>query len=74
MDRTEWPWNLEEEVEWKADLEARAESEEREDDLLEETIDSAVEGSVASPSYVPGPPRDVELEEDALVEKYSVTA
>ena len=38
MDRsTEWPWSLEAEAEWKADLE------ERDYELIEELIDSAFE-------------------------------
>ena len=42
MDRTAvWPWNLEEEAEWKADLEKQ------DDDILEELIETAAENGIA---------------------------
>ena len=68
MDRiTEWPWSWEEEAEWKMDLE------ERDNEFLEELIDSAVEDSATDSNYVVVPPQEQESVEDAP-EKYSVTA
>jgi len=69
MDRsTEWPWNWEEEAEWKADLE------EKEDDLLEELIEGAVEDGATGSSYVLTPPQEEDPAEDSTPEKYLVTA
>ena len=69
MDRsTEWPWSSEEEAEWKAALE------DRDYDVLDELIDSAVEDGTTGPSYVLGPLREEEPGEDSTPEKYLVTA
>ena len=67
MDRsTEWPWSSEEEAEWKAELE------EKDNDFLEELIDSAVEDT--GTSFVLGPPQEEESAEDGTQERYLVTA
>jgi len=64
MDKsTEWPWDWEEEVEWKAELE------ERDYEFLERLIDSAFEETEAGWQYALGTE-----EEDAVPEKYSVAA
>jgi hypothetical protein len=69
MDRsTEWPWSWEEEAEWKAELE------ERDDDFLEDLIDSAVEDGITGSRYVLGPSQEDKQAEDDAAEKYSVTA
>ncbi|MGA7908180.1 MAG: hypothetical protein WCA16_12300 [Candidatus Sulfotelmatobacter sp.] len=69
MDRsTEWPWSSEEEAEWKAELE------ERDNDFLEELIDSALDESISGSRYVLGSPQEQKPEEDAAPEKYWVTA
>jgi len=71
MDKSaDWPWNTEEEVEWKTELE---EKEERSDELLEELIDSAADSGIAGSRIVPGPPQKEEPAEDGVPEKYSVT-
>lgn len=46
MDRADWPWSWEEEIEWKADLA------ERDYDFLQELIDNAVEESTADASEI----------------------
>ena len=69
MDRsTEWPWSWEEEAEWKAELQ------ERDNDFLEELIDSAVEEGITGSRYVLGPPPEEESAQDGTPEKYLVTA
>lgn len=68
MDRSlDWPWSWEEEIEWKADLL------ERDDDFVQELIESAVEDSATDSRYSLGSPPQ-EPSEDATVEKYFVTA
>lgn len=60
MDSTQWPWSLEEEAEWKAELE------ERDYDFLEELLDDAVADlEPAAPQL---------STDDDILEKYSVTA
>jgi len=66
--RTDWPWDWEEEAEWKAELE------ERDDDFLEGLIDSAVEDDMAGSRYVVRPQQEQESAEDVTPEKYSVVA
>jgi len=62
MERTSvWPWNMEEEAEWKADLE-------REDDILEQLSEAADEDNVASSSDALEEPTP-----DTAPEKYLVT-
>jgi hypothetical protein len=69
MDRNgQWPWNWGEEAEWKADLE------ERDYELLDYLIESAVEESSTRPSYSVGPPPEEKSTEDSTPEKYLVTA
>ena len=46
MDRADWPWSWEEEIQWKADLA------ERDYDFLQELIDNAVEESTADSSDI----------------------
>ena len=68
MDRSaEWPWNLEEEVEWKAQLE------QKDYDLVNELIDSAADADI-SPSRPALNPEDnaQEVENDAT-DKYLIT-
>lgn len=65
MDKsTEWPWDWEEEVEWKAELE------ERDYEFLERLIDSAFEESGAGWQYTLG----TEAEDTVVPEKYSIAA
>jgi len=65
MDKsTEWPWDWEEEVEWKAELE------ERDYEFLERLIDSVFEGSGADWQYA----LESQQEDAAVPEKYSVAA
>ena len=66
--RTDWPWDWEEEAEWKAELE------ERDYDFLEALIDSAVEEDMTSSRYVVRPRQEQESAEDVTPEKYSVVA
>lgn len=66
--RTEWPWSLEEEAEWKAELE------ERDYEFLQELIDRTVEDGTTDSSYVLTPPQEEDPAEDGTQEKYSVTA
>lgn len=69
MDRSrEWPWSWEEEAEWKAELE------ERDNDFLDELIDSAVEEGITGSRYVLGPLKEEESEQDGAPQKYSITA
>lgn len=63
----DWPWSWEEEIEWKADLL------ERDDDFVQELIESVVEDSATDSRYSLGSPPQ-EPSEDATVEKYFVTA
>jgi len=65
--RTEWPWSLEEEAEWKAELE------EREQDLVEEFVDDTVEDELSNSRYVLGNPEG-QPAENTTPEKYLVTA
>ncbi|MGB9234429.1 MAG: hypothetical protein WCC04_08440 [Terriglobales bacterium] len=68
MDRTAvWPWNLEEEAEWKADLEKQ------DDDILEELIETAAENGIAESRNVLEPAREEEPAGDGAPEKYLVT-
>jgi len=67
MDRTDWPWSWEEEVEWRADLE------ERDYDFLQELIDNAFEDVTPGSSYVLGPPAP-EAPHEVRPEEYLVTA
>lgn len=63
----DWPWSWEEEIAWKADLE------DRDNNFLEELIDSAVEDGAGVSGYIPEPfPQ--ELLEDANSDKYCVMA
>jgi hypothetical protein len=66
--RIDWPWDWEEEAEWKAELE------ERDYDFLEGLIDSAVEEDMTSSRYVVRPRQEQESAEDVTPEKYSVVA
>lgn len=61
--RIEWPWSLEEEAEWKAELEQRQQDEE----LMGETDEDEL-----SSSSVLGIPEE-EPAEGSISEKYSVT-
>jgi hypothetical protein len=67
MDRADWPWSWEEEVEWKADLE------ERDNDFLQELIDSAVEDSTNDSHYILKSLSEVPYD-SATFEEYLVTA
>jgi hypothetical protein len=64
----EWPWSWEEEADWKADLE------ERQNDFLEELLDSVVEDGTAGSSFVVELALAEDRAEDSTPEKYSVTA
>ncbi len=66
--RTDWPWNWEEEVEWKIELE------ERDYDFLAELIDNAVEDGIPHPQYILAPRQEPESAEEAAPEKYLVAA
>lgn len=66
--RSDWPWNWEEEAEWKAELE------ERDYDFLEELIDNAVEDGITGSRYILWPRQEEHSAEDAAPEKYSVAA
>jgi hypothetical protein len=64
MDRTEWPWSLDEEAEWKAELEKREqESEQLTDDIVED--DGSASDLIGTPEKEPA---------DSIPEKYLVTA
>lgn len=68
MDRKEeWPWSLEEEAEWKAELEGR------EQDFVDELISDTVEDDLSSSRYVLRIPEETPAE-DTIPEKYLVTA
>lgn len=67
MDRTDWPWSWEEEVEWKADLQ------DRDYDLLQKLIDDAVGDSTSDSRYSAEPVSEVSSEDDASQENF-VTA
>ena len=68
MDRTEmWPWSIEEEAQWKADLE------ERNDEVLEQLIETASEGGIPGSRYVFGALQKEEPAEEGAPEKYLVT-
>ncbi len=64
--RTEWPWSLEEEAEWKAEL-ARREQDSVED-VMGETVDE-----LSSSGNIFGIPEE-EFGDGITPEKYSVTA
>jgi hypothetical protein len=64
--RTEWPWSLEEEAEWKAELE------ERDQDFVEELIGESVEDDLSGSRDVIGTPEKEPA--DSIPEKYLVTA
>ncbi len=64
--RTEWPWSLEEEAEWKAELARR--EQDRSEDLMGETVDE-----VSSLGDIFGIPEE-ESGDGITPEKYSVTA
>ena len=61
---TEWPWDWEEEAEWKAELE------ERDYEFLEGLIESSFEEIEAGSEYALG----AQEEEAALPEKYWIAA
>jgi len=65
--RTDWPWSSEEEAVWKAELE------EKDNDFLEEMIDSATDNGLTGSPYVSGP-REAPKSEDVTPEKYLVAA
>jgi hypothetical protein len=65
--RTDWPWSSEEEAEWKAELE------EKDNDLLEEMIDSAADNGLTGSPYVSGS-RETPGPDDVTPEKYLVAA
>ena len=65
--RTEWPWSLEEEAEWKAELE------QRDQDFAEKLMDDTVEDDLSRSRYVLGISEEGPAE-DAIPEKYLVTA
>ena len=65
--RTDWPWSSEEEAEWKAELE------EKDNDFLEEMIDSAADNGLTGSPYV-SEPRETQGSEGATPEKYLVAA
>lgn len=67
MDRTDWPWSWEEEVEWKADLE------DRDYDFLLELIDNAIEDSTRDSPDILRSLRE-KPSEDVTSEEYFVTA
>jgi hypothetical protein len=67
MDRTDWPWSWEEEVEWKADLE------ERDYDFLQQVIDNAVEDNATDSCDILGSLSE-KPSENATSEEYLVTA
>jgi hypothetical protein len=68
MERTEkWPWNIEEEVQWKANLE------ERNDEVLEQLIETASEGGMSGSRYVLDTLQKEEPAERGAPEKYLVT-
>jgi hypothetical protein len=66
MDRTNWPWSWEEEVEWKSDLE------ERDYDFLQQLIDNITEDRSSDAAYIPGSLE--ESAQDAAFEEYMVKA
>jgi len=66
--RTDWPWDWEEEAEWKAELE------ERDYDFLEGLVNRAVEDDMTSSRYVVRLQQEQESAEDVTPEKYSVVA
>ena len=66
--RTDWPWSSEEEAQWKTELE------ERQNDFLEEMIDSAVDNRLTGSPYVSNPRETQASVEDATPEKYLVAA
>ena len=66
--RTEWPWSLEEEAEWKAELEKREQDAEVRDDII---MDEIVEDDGSSYDVIGIP--DEEPAEDSIPKKY-VTA
>jgi hypothetical protein len=64
--RIEWPWSLEEEAEWKAEMEQGGQD--FVEDLMGETVEDEQSGSrdvVETPDKEPA---------DSIPEKYSVTA
>jgi len=65
--RVEWPWSLEEEAEWKAELE------QKDSGLVEELIADAMESASESAREVVVPVEATSTEE-SLPEKYLVTA
>jgi hypothetical protein len=67
MDRIDWPWSWEEEIEWRADLE------ERDDAFVQELIENAVKDSTTDSRYYLGSPPE-ELSGGGTAEKYFVTA
>ena len=66
--RTERPWSLEEEAEWKAELEQRQQG-----GVVEELMDDAVEDDLGTSPDVIDTPK-VESAESNIPEKYLVTA
>ena len=66
--RIEWPWSLEEEAEWKAELEKREQDAEAMDDII---MDDIVEDDGSSCDVIGIP--DEEPTEDSIPEEY-VTA
>ena len=66
--RTEWPWSLEEEAEWKAELEQRQQG-----GIVEELIDEAVEDDLDTSRDVIETPK-AESGESNIPEKHLITA
>lgn len=66
--RTDWPWDWQEEAEWKAELE------ERDYDFLAGLIDDAVEMGAATSPVVLGPRQGRESVDDAAPEDYLIAA
>lgn len=65
--RSDWPWSSEEEAEWKAELE------EKDNDFLEEMMDSAVDNGLTGSPNVSGP-QETQRPEDVTPDKYLVAA
>jgi len=64
--RTEWPWSLDEEIEWKAELE------ERDQDFMEQLMGDNIEDELSSSrDFISSPEKEPA---DSIPEKYLVTA
>jgi len=69
MDKSiDWPWDWEEEAEWKAELE------DRDYEFLESLIDSAFEDGTIDWGYAVRPRLEEELAESDAPGKYSLAA